>query len=74
MHLIHVGTRSINLDQILYCERQVYKEDWTVKVYFSGHATNTPLVLCQDDAKVLWAYLEAHGKQLMAGAEGDSAG
>lgn len=69
MHLINIGNRSINLEQILYCERQVYKDDWTVKVFLSGHATNTPLVLCQDDAKLFWHYLEGEGHSL-AGTSG----
>ncbi len=64
MHLIHVGNRAINLERIVYCERQVYRDDWTVKIYMSGHASNTPLVLCQEEAKLFWEYLEGEGHRL----------
>jgi hypothetical protein len=54
--LIHVGNRTINLHRILYCERQVYQDEWTVKVFLTGQTT--PLVLCQAEAKLFWSHLE----------------
>lgn len=64
MHFIHVGNRTINIERVLYCERQVYKDDWTVKIYMSGQTSNTPLVLCQEEAKVFWQYVEGEGHRL----------
>jgi hypothetical protein len=46
------------LDSVSYAEVQVWQDEMTVKVYFSGLANNTPLVFGENDAKELWKYLE----------------
>ncbi|MGQ0809596.1 MAG: hypothetical protein ACT4OO_00010 [Nitrospiraceae bacterium] len=58
MHFVKIGKRAINLDTISYCEAQVWQDATSVKIFFSGAAHNTPLVLNEDDAKEFWKYVE----------------
>lgn len=58
MTFFRITNRAVNFDNVLYCERQVYGDEENVKVYFTGSSNNTPLVLCGDEAKQLWKYLE----------------
>ncbi|MFO0731695.1 MAG: hypothetical protein U0361_12030 [Nitrospiraceae bacterium] len=48
----------MNLDAVTHCECQVWGDSTTVKVYFSGAANNTPVVLSEEEAKQLWKYME----------------
>lgn len=63
MNFFKMDKRAINFDNVLYCEHQVYGEDENVKVYFCGSSNNTPLVLCGDDAKQVWKYVEHISKK-----------
>lgn len=56
MTFFKIGNRSINFDNVLYCERQVYGDEENVKVFFTGNST--PVVLCDTEAKQIWEYLE----------------
>jgi hypothetical protein len=58
MNYVRIGKRTLNLDSVSYAEVQVWQDEMTVKVYFSGLANNTPLVFGENDAKELWKYLE----------------
>jgi hypothetical protein len=58
VHFVKIGNRALNLDAVIHCERQVWHDSTSVKVYFSGAANNTPVVLSEDEAKQLWKYME----------------
>ena len=58
MHLVRIGKRVLNLDNLSYCEAQVWQEEISLKVSFIGSANNTPLTLTDEEAKALWKYLE----------------
>jgi len=58
MNYVRIGKKTLNLDSVSYCEVQAWQDEMTVKVYFAGSANNAPLVVGEDDAKVLWKYLE----------------
>jgi hypothetical protein len=58
MHFVRVGKKTLNLDSVSYCEAQIWQDEMSLKVYFAGSANNAPLVFAEDDAKVLWKYLE----------------
>lgn len=58
MNYVRIGKRTLNLDSVSYAEVQVWQDEMTVKVYFSGQANNAPLVFGENDAKELWKYLE----------------
>lgn len=58
MNYVRIGKRTLNLDSVSYAEVQVWQDEMTVKVYFSGLANNTPLVFGENEAKELWKYLE----------------
>jgi hypothetical protein len=58
VHFVKVGNRALNLDSVTHCECQVWHDSTTVKVYFSGAANNTPIVLSEEEAKLLWKYIE----------------
>ena len=59
MNCLVIGKRVVNLTNMLYCEHQVYHDDETVKIYFAGSTNNAPLVFCENEAKLLWKYLES---------------
>src|SRR4029079_1212431 len=50
MHLIRIGKRVLNLDNLSYCEAQVCQEEISLKVSFIGSANNTPLTLTDEEA------------------------
>lgn len=58
MLFVRIGNRTVNLDTVTHCERQVWQDTTNVKVYFIGGAHNTPLVLSEEEAKDFWKYLE----------------
>ena len=58
VHFVKVGNRALNLGSVIHCECQVWHDSTTVKVYFSGAANNTPIVLSEEEAKLLWKYIE----------------
>ncbi|THI88192.1 MAG: hypothetical protein CAF41_005690 [Nitrospira sp. CG24A] len=58
MHFVRIGKKTLNLDSVNYCEAQIWQDEMSLKVYFTGSANNTPLVFTEDDAKELWKYLE----------------
>ena len=58
MHFVRIGKKTVNLDNVSYCEAQIWQDEMSLKVYFAGSANNTPLVLAEEDAKELWKYLE----------------
>jgi hypothetical protein len=58
MNYVRIGKRTLNLDSVSYAEVQVWQDEMTVKVFFSGLANNTPLVFGENEAKELWKYLE----------------
>lgn len=58
MHYVRIGNRAINLDNVTHCEVQVWHDATSVKIYMTGVANNTPVVLNEDDAKQFWKYVE----------------
>lgn len=58
MHFVRIGNRAFNLDLISHCEVQIWHDTVSVKVYMTGAANNTPVVLNEEDAKQLWKYIE----------------
>lgn len=58
MHFIRIGNRAFNLDLIAHCEMQVWHDTVSVKIFMTGSANNTPVVLNEDEAKVFWQYME----------------
>ena len=58
MHFVRIGKKALNLDNVSYCEAQIWQDEMSLKVHLVGSANNTPLVLTEDDAKGLWQYLE----------------
>jgi hypothetical protein len=58
MHYVRVGNRAINLDIVTHCEVQVWHDTVSVKIYMSGVANNTPVVLNEEDAQHFWKYIE----------------
>jgi hypothetical protein len=58
MHFVRIGKQALNLDSVSHCEAQIWQDEMSLKVYFSGSANNTPLVFAEGDAKELWKYLE----------------
>ncbi len=49
---------ALNLDSVSYCEAQIWQDEMSLKIYFSGSANKTPLVVAEGDAKELWKYLD----------------
>lgn len=58
MHYVRIGKKAVNLDSVNYLEAQIWQDEMSVKVYFTGTANNTPLVFAEEEAKELWKYLE----------------
>ena len=58
MHFVRIGNRALNLDRVTHCELQVWQDAMSVKIYMSGMANNTPVVLNEEEAKELWKYIE----------------
>jgi hypothetical protein len=58
MHYVRIGKKAVNLDSISYCEAQVWQDAISVKIYMTGAAHNTPLVLNEDEAKEFWKYMD----------------
>lgn len=58
MHFVKIGNRVLNLDSVTHCECQCWHDSTSLKVYFSGVANNIPIVLTEDEAKLMWKYLE----------------
>ncbi|MBL8073726.1 MAG: hypothetical protein JNL29_05120 [Nitrospira sp.] len=58
MHFVRIGNRAINLDLVSHCEVQIWHDTVSVKLFMTGTANNTPLVLNEDDAKLFWKYME----------------
>jgi hypothetical protein len=58
VHFVKIGNRALNLDSVTHCECQIWHDSTTLKVYVSGAANNTPIVLSEEEAKLLWKYLE----------------
>ncbi len=50
--------RAFNLHLISHCEVQIWHDTVSVKIYMTGAANNTPVVLNEEDAKQLWKYIE----------------
>lgn len=58
VHFVRIGNRALNLDRVSYCEVQVWHDAVSVKVFMSGTANNTPVVLNEEEAKQFWKYIE----------------
>lgn len=58
VHFVRIGNRALNLDRVSYCEVQVWHDTVSVKVFMSGTANNTPVVLNEEEAKQFWKYIE----------------
>lgn len=58
LHFVRIGNRAINLDLVSHCEVQIWHDTVSVKLFMTGTANNTPLVLNEDDAKLFWKYME----------------
>ncbi len=58
MHLVLIGNGAVNLDLVSHCEVQVWHDTVSVKVFMTGAANNTPVVLNEDEAKLFWKYIE----------------
>jgi hypothetical protein len=59
MHLIRIANRAINLDLVSHCEVQIWHDAVSVKIFMSGAANNTPVVLNEDEAKQFWKHIES---------------
>jgi len=66
MHFIKVGGRAINMDNVLHAEQQRWHDTVTVKLYFVGQ-TGNPMVLSDEEAKELAAYLDYVAEAPMVG-------
>ena len=64
MRFIRIGNRVVNLDRIAHCEVQIWHDTLSVKIFLSGSANNTPIVLNEDEAKLFWAYMESTAEKL----------
>ncbi len=58
MHFVRIGNRALNLDLVSHCEVQIWHDTVSVKVFMTGTANNTPVVLNEDEAKQFWKYIE----------------
>jgi hypothetical protein len=58
VHFVRIGNRALNLDRVTHCEVQVWHDAVSVKIYMTGTANNTPVVLSEDEAKQFWKYIE----------------
>jgi hypothetical protein len=58
MHFVQIGNRALNLDLVAHCEVQVWHDTVSVKIFMTGSANNTPVVLNEDEAKQFWKYIE----------------
>ncbi|TKB68910.1 MAG: hypothetical protein E8D52_07980 [Nitrospira sp.] len=58
MHFVQIGNHAFNLDLISHCELQIWHDAMSVKIYMTGTANNTPVVLNEEDAKQFWKYIE----------------
>jgi hypothetical protein len=58
VHFVRIGKKTVNLDNVSYCEAQIWQDEMSLKIYFAGSANNTPLVFAGDEAKELWKYME----------------
>ena len=58
MHFVQIGNRALNLDLVSHCEVQVWHDAISAKIYMTGTANNTPLVLNEEEAKQFWEYIE----------------
>ena len=58
MHFVRIWNRAINLDLVSHCEVQAWHDTVSVKVFMTGMANNTPVVLNEDEAKLFWKYVE----------------
>lgn len=59
MHFVRIGKRAFNLDNITHCEVQVWQDSTSVKIFLTGAANNTPVVLAEGDASEFWKYIES---------------
>jgi hypothetical protein len=51
MHFVRIGNRAINLDLVSHCEVQTWHDAVSVKIFMTGAANNTPVVLNEEEAK-----------------------
>ena len=58
MHFVRIGNKALNLDRVSHCEVQVWLDAVSVKIYMTGTANNTPVVLNEEEAKLFWKYIE----------------
>ena len=58
MHFVRIVNRAINLDLVSHCEVQAWHDTVSVKVFMTGTANNTPVVLNEEEAKLFWKYME----------------
>ena len=58
MHVVRIGNRALNLDRVSHCEIQVWHDTVSVKIFMSGSANNTPVVLNEEEAKQFWGCME----------------
>lgn len=58
VHFVRIGNRALNLDRVTHCEVQVWHDAVSVKIYMTGMANNTPVVLNEEEAKEFWKYIE----------------
>ena len=58
MHFVRIGNRAINLDQVTHCEIQVWHDTVSAKIFLTGTANNTPVVLNEEEAQHFWKYIE----------------
>jgi len=58
VHFVRIGKKTVNLDNVSYCEAQIWQDEMSLKIYFAGSANNIPLVFAGDEAKELWKYME----------------
>ena len=58
MHFVRIGNRALNLDRVSHCEIQVWHDTVSVKIFMSGSANNTPVVLNEEEAKQFWGCME----------------
>ncbi len=58
MHFVQIGNRALNLDRISHCEVQVWHDTVSVKIFMTGTANNTPVVLDEEEAMQFGKYIE----------------
>ncbi len=58
MHFVRIGNRALNLDLVSHCEVQVWHDTVSVKIFMTGTANNTPVVLDEEEAMQFGKYIE----------------